>query len=74
MQKPRCDRVPFGTEICVRVAHGGNDSRRSEQLLDGHYIHSAIHQTGSERIPQLVPRYTFDSSLSAREVSYDHNR
>jgi hypothetical protein len=60
-----CDRIPFGIEICVRVAHGCNDSRMSEQLLDCHYIHSAIHQPGSERVPQLVPRYTFDSGLSA---------
>jgi hypothetical protein len=52
-----CHRVAFGIEICVRVAHGLNDSRMSEQLLDCHYIHSAIHQPGSERMPQLVPRH-----------------
>src|SRR5580700_10537560 len=49
----------------MRVAHGCNDSRMSEQLLDCHYIHSAIHQTGSERMPQLVPRNTFDPSFPA---------
>jgi hypothetical protein len=62
-----CHRVAFGIEICVRVAHGRNDSRMSEQLLDCHYIPSAIHQPGSERMPQLVPRHALDSGLSARE-------
>jgi hypothetical protein len=64
-----CHRVAFGSEICVRVAHGRNDSRMSEQLLDCHYIHSSIQQPGSERMPQLVARHTLDSGLSARETS-----
>ena len=57
--------VPFGIEICMRIAHGCNDSRMSEQLLDCHYIHAAIHQPGSERVTQRVPRHTLDSRLSA---------
>jgi hypothetical protein len=61
------DRIPFGIEICMRVAHGCNDSRMSEQLLDCDYIHSAIHEARSERMTQLVPRNAFDSGLSPCE-------
>ena len=49
------------------VAHGCNDSRMSEQLLDCHYIHAAIHQPGSKRVPKLVPRNAFEPSFSACE-------
>jgi hypothetical protein len=39
----------------------------SEQLLDGHYIHSAIYQPGSERMPQLMPRNALNAGFPACE-------
>ena len=62
-----CDRPPFGIEICALVTHGCNDSRKSEQSLNCHYIHAFIHQTGRESVTQLVPRNTFKPGLSACE-------
>ena len=62
-----CDAVPLGIEICMRIAHGYSDGRMSEQLLDCHYIHASIHEPGSERMPQRMPRHTLDSGLSARQ-------
>ena len=38
-----------------------------EQLLDCHYVHSPIHQTGSKSVPQRMPRHAFDPRLLARE-------
>ncbi len=49
----------------MRIAHGCNDSRMSEQLLDCHYIHSSIHQPGSKGVPKRVPSDTFDPGLAA---------
>ena len=51
----------------MRIAHGYDDSRMSEQLLHCHYIHSSIQQPRRKRVTQRVPRNTLDSGLSARQ-------
>jgi hypothetical protein len=58
----------FGIDICVGVAHGCNDRRVPEQLLDCHYIHASIHEPGRESVPQRVPRNTLDPRLSTRQT------
>ena len=51
----------------MRIAHGYDDSRMSEQLLHCHYIHSSIQQPRRERVTQRVPRNTLDLGLSTRQ-------
>lgn len=51
----------------MRVAHGSHNRRVSEQLLNCHYIYASIHETGCERMTELMPRHAFDPGLSACE-------
>src|SRR5690348_6392188 len=61
------DRRSFCVNIRVCVAHRYTEARMSEQLLHRNDIDSAVHEAGSERVTERVPRHAGNPRLAASE-------